>query len=157
VWSIGNNIPITSITDGTSNTILFGETFNFDPNWPKYQTILFNNGLPPNFPFSTFGSVWTEGLYFAPAGSGFFPLNKLLSSSPLADFGDVLLAIKARMSSYGSGHPQGANFVFCDGSVHFISNGINNTTTLTSSYGSVTLLGSLCTRDGGEVINAAQY
>ncbi len=64
--------------------------------------------------------------------------------------------------TYGSGHPQGVNFVFCDGSVHFISNAINNVTTVqgvdtTGAPTTVTLLQALSTRAGGEVIDASQY
>jgi prepilin-type processing-associated H-X9-DG protein len=50
--------------------------------------------------------------------------------------------------TYGSGHTQGANFVFCDGSVHFISNGINNT---------AGLLQALSTRASGEVIDGSAF
>jgi len=44
---------------------------------------------------------------------------------------------------YGSGHTQGANFSFCDGSVRFLSNAINSMPTL---------LPALSTRANGEVI-----
>ena len=59
--------------------------------------------------------------------------------------------------TYGSGHTQGANFVFCDGSVHFLSNAISNTTSVSSSNGPETLLQALSTRAGGEVVDASQY
>ncbi len=63
--------------------------------------------------------------------------------------------------TYGSGHPQGANFVFCDGSVHFLSNAINNAATVPGVNKSgtlvmVTLLQALSTRAGEEVVDAAQ-
>jgi prepilin-type processing-associated H-X9-DG protein len=45
---------------------------------------------------------------------------------------------------YTSNHPGGANFVFCDGSVRFLS----NSTPLTT-------LQALATRNGGEVISNA--
>jgi prepilin-type processing-associated H-X9-DG protein len=70
-----------------------------------------------------------------------------------------LHAIIPEAYGYGSGHIKGANFAFSDGSVRFISNTINNAATVSSSYnwGSISLLGALCTRDGGEVVNDAQY
>jgi prepilin-type N-terminal cleavage/methylation domain-containing protein/prepilin-type processing-associated H-X9-DG protein len=62
-----------------------------------------------------------------------------------------------RNETFGSGHVQGANFVFCDGSVHFISNGFNGATTTSPSYGTLPLLGALCTIKGGEVVNASAF
>jgi prepilin-type N-terminal cleavage/methylation domain-containing protein/prepilin-type processing-associated H-X9-DG protein len=157
-------VQITTVSDGTSNTILFGEVYNFDPNLSQYVTIAATyfggSWFPANFPFCLLRSVWAtvdNNPSLGPFVSGYYPLNSLLPPSPPTDPFSALMAINYRTWAYGSGHPQGANFVFCDGSVHFISNGINNATSLTSSYGSVTLLGSLCTRDGGEVVNAAQY
>jgi len=49
------------------------------------------------------------------------------------------------------------NFVFCDGSVHFIGNAINNAALIPSSDGPITLLQALSTRAGGEVVDASQY
>jgi prepilin-type N-terminal cleavage/methylation domain-containing protein/prepilin-type processing-associated H-X9-DG protein len=43
-------------------------------------------------------------------------------------------------------HPMGVNFLFGDGSVHTINDNINGTT-----------YQSLCTRNGGEVVDASQY
>jgi prepilin-type processing-associated H-X9-DG protein len=147
-------VQITTITDGTSNTILFGECSNFDPNWPQYAPAL---GYPANYPLSLVMSEYTGQLHSLFA-SGYFPLNYLLPSSPPTDPSIVWELPYQRTFNYGSGHTQGANFVFCDGSVHFISNAINNAATVSSSYGgSLPLLGALCTRDGGEVVNAAQY
>ena len=63
-------------------------------------------------------------------------------------------SLEDRSYAYGSGHTGGANFVFCDGSVHFISNTINNAATLANGE---TLLEALSTRLGGEVADASLY
>jgi prepilin-type N-terminal cleavage/methylation domain-containing protein/prepilin-type processing-associated H-X9-DG protein len=162
VTSIGGT-QITVITDGTSNTILFGEFSNFDPNWPQYTSFF---GSPANYPFSLAApSTWTfanGGALPAMVASGYYPLNTPLPSPPPTDSTTLLIALVSRAQTYGSGHTQGANFVFCDGSVHFISNVINNAAMVTSSAsgngpGPLPLLGALSTIAGGEVVDAAQY
>jgi hypothetical protein len=35
------SVQILAITDGTSSTILFGESSNFDPNWPQWSSCWF--------------------------------------------------------------------------------------------------------------------
>jgi prepilin-type processing-associated H-X9-DG protein len=53
---------------------------------------------------------------------------------------------------YGSNHSGGANFAFCDGSVHFLPNSVS-----TTMVGNITLLSALSTRAGGEVIPDGGY
>jgi prepilin-type N-terminal cleavage/methylation domain-containing protein/prepilin-type processing-associated H-X9-DG protein len=142
----GYPVTILAITDGTSNTIMYGEHANFDPNWAGLVAQI--GYTPTQFPLCYVGSTWTFTSSFWPTiGTGFYPLNLSLSSSP--SFSDV----NPRAFAFGSGHTNGANFSFCDGSVHFISNAINNAPLVSSGNGPVTLLAALCTRAGGEVVS----
>jgi prepilin-type N-terminal cleavage/methylation domain-containing protein/prepilin-type processing-associated H-X9-DG protein len=153
-------VPITHITDGTSNTIMAGDFSNFDPNWPQYLPSYDSNvGLPAgsrvSFAYAS-SSLWTATTLFPTAG-GYYPLNYSL---PQYSAGNFWGPFNIRTNAFGSGHSQGANFVFCDGSVHFITNAINNAATVqssASSTGPITLLGALCTMAGGEVIDGEQY
>ena len=63
-------------------------------------------------------------------------------------FGTVDLGCRFSYAAHGfkSRHPGGANFVFADGSVHFLKNTINRAT--------IAALGS---RNGGEVISSDAY
>jgi prepilin-type N-terminal cleavage/methylation domain-containing protein/prepilin-type processing-associated H-X9-DG protein len=152
-------IQITNITDGSSNTILFGESSNFDPNWqPQWPQAI----IPVLGPGSTYQDLplamfvsWST-LYtpaaLSPQGVGYYLLNTSISlpASP----GAAALAITQRIHTYGSNHTGGANFVFCDGSVHFLSNAINNSGTLTDGK---SLLQALSARADGDVLNASLY
>jgi prepilin-type N-terminal cleavage/methylation domain-containing protein/prepilin-type processing-associated H-X9-DG protein len=143
-------VQITAITDGSSNTILFGEFSNFDPNWPQYASLL---GSPANYPLSLASncSVWATSVQLA---TGVYPVNNPLPLPPPTDQWTAVTTFLQRINTYGSGHPQGANFIFCDGSVHFLSNVLNTAATLP---GGETILQALSTRAGGEVIDASQY
>jgi prepilin-type N-terminal cleavage/methylation domain-containing protein/prepilin-type processing-associated H-X9-DG protein len=157
-------VQMTSITDGTSNTILCGEStyLNTDPNWSPYWASVYSQ-QPAfffslwSFPYSSVGTTGgLESVALAPVGSGGHPLNGSLPAVLQTSTDPV--SVLGRCSTYGSSHPGGgANFVFCDGSVHFISNGINGAATVTGGNGSATLLQALCTRAGGEVIDDSQY
>jgi prepilin-type N-terminal cleavage/methylation domain-containing protein/prepilin-type processing-associated H-X9-DG protein len=156
-------LPITAITDGTSNTILAGDFSNYDPNWSQYlpgyiqlfypdhpvnTQPIFAIAVSSNWGFAFLGDTW---------GDGNFPLNYRLPP-----YSGVLGPFTLRSWAFGSGHINGANFVFCDGSVHFITNAINNASQVMSyaTYGGpspIPLLGALCTRAGEEVTTAAQY
>jgi prepilin-type N-terminal cleavage/methylation domain-containing protein/prepilin-type processing-associated H-X9-DG protein len=154
------SVSIAAITDGTSNTILAGDFSNFDLNWSQYGSCYAQSyGYQTSLAYAA-GSTWTY-LSLQINGDGYYPLN--YSLPPYAGgFLGCWGPIGIRSMAFGSGHTQGANFVFCDGSVHFISNAINNAAMVTSSapYGGpapLPLLGALCTRAGGEVVDAAQY
>jgi prepilin-type N-terminal cleavage/methylation domain-containing protein/prepilin-type processing-associated H-X9-DG protein len=143
----GVPVQITGITDGTSNTILFGEFLNFDPNWPQFVS----NGDPANFPFTiSMGSSWASG---SPTATGRNPINTFLQPPPPTDPLTALIVTVTRGTTYGSGHTGGVNFVFCDGSVHFISNAINSAAVMNGE----TVLQALSTRAGGEVVDGSQF
>jgi prepilin-type processing-associated H-X9-DG protein len=159
-------LPITAITDGTSNTILAGDFSNYEPNWTQYLPGYIQAFYPspvktqPIFAiaaFSNWGFPFLEDTW----GDGNLPLNYLLPPYSV-DLGPFTMSIWGRIWAFGSGHINGANFVFCDGSVHFITNAINNASQVMSyaTHGGpspIPLLGALCTRAGGEVTTAAQY
>jgi prepilin-type processing-associated H-X9-DG protein len=101
----GNNnlqdgLSIQGITDGSSNTILVGE---------------------PDF-HNNIAAVWgvrssvTSASYEGRPGPGINPVNP--ANPPNTGTGN------AQRLAFGSGHSQGCNFLFADGSVHFISNSI---------------------------------
>jgi prepilin-type N-terminal cleavage/methylation domain-containing protein/prepilin-type processing-associated H-X9-DG protein len=142
---------LTAITDGTSSTVLFGERSNYNPFWTAFTNA---TGFFPGVPFYARVSTWgTAGeiSYPGPIAVGDYSLNYNPPFDPANPLNPDILG---RLYAYGSGHPGGANFAFCDGSVHFISNAINNAPTLANGE---TILQALCSIDGGEVIDATQY
>jgi prepilin-type N-terminal cleavage/methylation domain-containing protein/prepilin-type processing-associated H-X9-DG protein len=146
-WVSSSPVSFLGITDGSSNTILFGERHNHDPNWGTFsQQFTPYNGVP----FYALFSPWGLNTGIVLGGAGSVPLNStLVLGNPISSTN-----LLARSNAYGSGHPQGANFAFCDGSVHFLGNSINSAAPLPSG---VTLLQALSTRAGGEVADAFQH
>ena len=151
------NVPPTSIaaiTDGTSNTIIFGEH--------AHSRIVGNTANDQNDMYGV--NWWSSGDYGDTTFSSFFPPNFFVTD----DSGYTLPSMFTRGSNFAltatSQHPGGANFAFCDGSVRFIKNSVQswNPRSITFSGGVYTIpagttpgvFQALSTRNGGEIISA---
>jgi prepilin-type N-terminal cleavage/methylation domain-containing protein/prepilin-type processing-associated H-X9-DG protein len=125
-----SQIRIIDISDGASNTLLAGER-------------------PPSADFQ-FG-WWYAGAGQLFTGSGDMILgveeqNLLFFSQGVCapgfyQFGPGRLKNQCDMFHFWSLHPGGANFVFCDGSVHFLS------------YSAAPIMPALASRAGGEAVS----
>ncbi len=104
-------VKISDITDGTSNTFLFGEH-------SKNQLFL----LDPGYAISD--GQWTSGRYYDTLFATLYPMN--------VGYGNgIPTNTKINPSYYeptaaGSLHIGGAHFAMADGSVRFLSNSINS-------------------------------
>jgi prepilin-type N-terminal cleavage/methylation domain-containing protein/prepilin-type processing-associated H-X9-DG protein len=123
----GAKIALRDVADGTSNTLLIGETLpseNIHMLWfhwySTYGTQLNSTIIPINYPVDENDQSWCG----ANVGG---PQHSMTNNS-------VAWGFKSR-------HPQGANFAFVDGSIHFITQGID--------YKTYQLLG--CRNDGQAV------
>ena len=100
VMYYNSSVKIGKITDGTSNTLLAGERYSKDPDLQDSELS------------DVRGWAWTN--YNSGEdhlGDTSWPMN-----SPKAVTG-----ADGRKNNFGSGHPGGANFLLCDGSVRFLS------------------------------------
>jgi prepilin-type processing-associated H-X9-DG protein/prepilin-type N-terminal cleavage/methylation domain-containing protein len=122
----GSKVRIADVTDGTSNTLLFGERRHWDPDYDR---------LCPRDPIDTNG-WWAYADTADVLLSAAVPLNYQVP--PTAMSCDEIKA--DRLCAFGSRHPGGANFALADGSVRFLANAM-----------SLSTLRSLSTRAGGEV------
>jgi prepilin-type processing-associated H-X9-DG protein len=131
LFFINSNIRITDITDGTSNTFMFGERNHRDPNFDA----LTGNSL------KTYGGWAWANVYSMEDHtlSSQAPINYLIPNGITQD--PTYYYQNTRLGAFGSNHTSGANFAFADGSVHFLPDST-----------SILLLQQLSTIAGGEVV-----
>ena len=115
----GSRVRIKDIADGSSKTLIVGESFT-DPDYTKDSQGMDYWGLfSPQMGSATAG--WAPGFirgteYSEGVGSAVVPMNSRLN--PLMH--GTLMEM-----SFGSKHPGGATFVFADASVRFLNDSID--------------------------------
>lgn len=120
-----------SVTDGLSNTLMFGEKYHFDPVFDSLPNDIKEAPIKQWSAWAFVGGAKASGHVLASAR---VPVNYRLPAGASG-----YEAKDLRLSAYGSGHTNGSNFAFGDGSVRFLT----NSTTLDT-------LQKLSTRAGGE-------
>jgi len=138
------------VTDGLSNTALFGERSHLDPNHTAaVAAVLPPSGQNPGGvqvlnPLGVIG-LWANSTGRQAAGdvllSAAAPLNYRVPSNPPTSFNAFVPLHDTRINSFGSQHPGGANFALGDGSVRFVRDSVPQPT-----------LRLLCARSDGQVL-----
>jgi prepilin-type N-terminal cleavage/methylation domain-containing protein/prepilin-type processing-associated H-X9-DG protein len=151
-------IRIAQVTDGTSNTFLFGERYHGDRNWDTWPGAPFMpQPNPPVFTIESYGNwapLGTDAIAHVTL-SGYATINYgtpaayvpppplppplITPPPPPVPWGDFLPYYQLRLCAFGSGHFGGANFCMVDGSVHFVSQAM-----------ALETLQALCTRAGSD-------
>ena len=153
-----SNTPVSQITDGTSNTLIFGEKAH--------------DRMLASAPYYHW---WNSGYYTDSMIEAWFPPNGQVKYKTYYTNANTGLEETWAMIS-GSYHPGGANFAFCDGSVRFIKDTVEsqavdssgnslgisyncdgNRTYCLSAGAKLGVFQKLATRNFGEVISADAY
>lgn len=134
IFYINSRVTIAGITDGTSNTFMWGERYHEDKNFDRMYT---------NFPIIGWsGWAWCDqgnaiGDFLVGAAQ---PINWMIPDSATGSNSSANPWVQQRLSTMGSGHRGGANVCMADGSVRFMRDSVD-----------VQILQWMCTRAGGEV------
>ncbi len=142
---------VANVTDGLSNTFLFGEVSRFvdEPASPfsiGNITIEFQDDYTPNVGHPTSGAFVVPKLNAPPDRTGSVYAACFATAFYPPDWIPVTACLNLGQYGFRSLHPGGANFAAADGSVKFIKSSIG-----------VNVYRALGTRALGEVISADQY
>ncbi len=141
----GQEVTFGAISDGSSNTVLFGEFYHLDKNFDSFTERGWTSGSDIRgwsrwYPAG--GDIGLSNIM----GGAFAPINFTIpwaegeSGAPGAQNAWWIFQDQ-RLSAFGSGHPGGANLSYSDGSTHFIADTIAQN-----------ILRLRCVRNDGEVI-----
>ena len=140
---ITGKIKMSSITDGTSNTMMVSECGSKPIGYNGFRQIYISevNGLPVDGviePVSSGGGAWADHFTYSSLAGAQGKTNGIRG-------GTCMVNCTSNNEIYAF-HPGGANALFVDGSVHFLKD--------TSS---VPFIAALVTRAGAEMIGGDQY
>jgi prepilin-type N-terminal cleavage/methylation domain-containing protein/prepilin-type processing-associated H-X9-DG protein len=136
LFYINSRVRMTGISDGTSNTFMFGERQHRDRNFDRMYT---------NFPILGWsGWAWCDqgnaiGDFLVGAAQ---PINWNIPDSATGPNSSANPWVQQRLSTMGSGHTGGANVGLADGSVRFLRDST-----------ALPVLQAHCTRAGGEAVS----
>lgn len=130
---INSQLTMSDVTDGTSNTILFGERYHFDPHPTFGKTMKLLGGWAWSNRYSAQDYI----------GSSAVPVNYKMPKN--LQPGSPNFYEDPRINAFGSGHPTGANFTMVDGSTQFLS---------LESNAQLETLSRLCRRSDGQIVTA---
>jgi prepilin-type N-terminal cleavage/methylation domain-containing protein/prepilin-type processing-associated H-X9-DG protein len=140
MFGINLSRKLTDMTDGTSSTVIVGESIHAQ-RW----------GMGPGYGDPNVGGP----VQWNVAGSCLLPGCRVDNASYGRDFRNTKFPINAVVpllmdnendTPFGSAHPSGANFLFGDGHVGFLNQTVG-----------LTVFGSLATIAGGEVLDPSSY
>ncbi len=134
IFYAGSRTPISRVIDGTSNTLAVGERTYIIRNWmygSEYRGDPFPEASNSNLCSGSSHNILAP-INPNPKIFGYYKLDPdKLPSDPEVKLNDLY---------FGSDHPGGANFMYADGSIHFLDDGID-----------FTLYQNMASKDGGEV------
>jgi prepilin-type N-terminal cleavage/methylation domain-containing protein/prepilin-type processing-associated H-X9-DG protein len=158
----GQAVRMSEVSDGLSNTILFGERSHTDRNHDSFAAAFAGGGGGGGGGGGIFINAMGTVGWWAPSGgrlaagdvtmSAYAPINYRVprshgdasSMTPAAsDMNSYLFYNDRRICAFGSNHPGGANFALADGSTRFLRDALG-----------LTDLQRLCVRDDGQTVTA---